>query len=64
VAIFLEGLYDVIHDAIICKSYVFAYSRGSRLFFSGSRDCAYSSNAHTVSCEKRIYDMNTRVYFY
>jgi len=34
-------------------------------FFSGSRECAYSY-AHTVSFEKRIYDINTinRVYFY
>ena len=29
----LEGPYDVIHDAIVCKSYVFADSQGSRLFF-------------------------------
>jgi len=36
--------------------------QGSRLFFSGSRECAYS-NTHAVSCEKRIYYMNTRVYF-
>jgi len=42
---------------------VFADTQGSRLFFSGSRECAYS-NAHTVSCEKRIYDINTGVYFY
>jgi len=32
-AIFLEGPYDVIHDVIVCKSYVFADSQGSRLFF-------------------------------
>jgi len=31
--------------------------------FSGSRECAYS-NAHTVSCEKRIYDINAGVHFY
>ena len=30
---FLEGTNDVIHDVIVCKSYVFAYSQGSRLFF-------------------------------
>jgi len=29
----LEGPYDVIHDVIVCKSYVFADSQGSRLFF-------------------------------
>ena len=29
----LEGPYDVIHDVIVWKSYVFAYSQGSRLFF-------------------------------
>jgi len=31
--------------------------------FSGSRECAYS-NLHTVSSEKAICDMDTRVYFY
>ena len=31
--------------------------------FSGSRECAYSS-AHTVSCEKIVYNINTRVYSY
>jgi len=30
---FLEGSYDVIHDVIVCKSYAFAYSQGSPLFF-------------------------------
>ena len=30
---FLEGPYDVIHDVIVCKSYVFADLQGSRLFF-------------------------------
>jgi len=30
---FLEGPYDVIHNVIFCKSYVFAYSQRSRLFF-------------------------------
>jgi len=30
----LEGSYDVIHDVIVCKSYVFADSQGSRLFFT------------------------------
>jgi len=49
----LEGPYDVIHDVIICQSYVFADSQGSHLFFSGSRECAYS-NAHTVSCEEKF----------
>jgi len=29
----LEGPYDVIHDVNVCKSYVFADSQGSRLFF-------------------------------
>jgi len=29
----MMGPYDVIHDVIVCKSYVFAYSQGSRLFF-------------------------------
>jgi len=29
----LEGPYDVIHDVIVCKSYVFADSQGSSLFF-------------------------------
>ena len=28
------------------------------VFFSGSRECAYS-NLRTVNCEKRIYHMNT-----
>jgi len=39
---------------------VFADLQGFRLFFSSSRECAYS-NAHTVSCEKIIYDINTGV---
>jgi len=59
----VEGPYDVIHDVIVCKSYVFVDSQGTRLFFSCSQDSAYS-NSHTVSCEKIICDMNTRVYFY
>jgi len=29
----VEGPYDVIHDVIVCKSYVFTDSQGSRLFF-------------------------------
>ena len=29
----LDGLYDVIHDVIVCKSCVSADSQGSRLFF-------------------------------
>jgi len=29
--ILLEGPYDVIHDVIVCKSYVFADSQGTRL---------------------------------
>jgi len=29
----LVGPYDVIHDVIVCKSYVFVDSQGSRLFF-------------------------------
>jgi len=29
----LEGPYDVIHDVIVCKSYIFAVSQSSRLFF-------------------------------
>jgi len=29
----LEGPYDVIHDFIVCKSYVFAHSQGTRLFY-------------------------------
>jgi len=29
----LEGPCEVIHDVIVCKSYVFADSQGSRLFF-------------------------------
>jgi len=32
-AIFTGGPYDVIHDVIVCKSYVFADSQGFRLFF-------------------------------
>ena len=32
-AIFSGGPCDVIHDVIVCKSYVFAYSQSSRLFF-------------------------------
>jgi len=47
----LEGPYDVIHDVIVCQSYVFADSRGFPFVFSGSRECVYS-NVHTVSCEK------------
>jgi len=31
--------------------------------FSGSRECAYST-ANTVSCETRVYDINTRGYSY
>jgi len=31
----LEDPYDVTHDVIVCKSYVFADSQGSRLFFLG-----------------------------
>jgi len=30
----VEGPYDVTHDVIVCKSYVFADKQGSRLFFS------------------------------
>jgi len=29
----MEGPYDVIHDVIACKSYIFPDSQGSRLFF-------------------------------
>jgi len=29
----MEGQYYVIHDVIVCKSYVFADSQGFRLFF-------------------------------
>jgi len=29
----LEGLYDLIHDVIVCKSYVLVDSQGFRLFF-------------------------------
>jgi len=29
----LEGPCDVIHDVIVCKSYVFAESQGTRLVF-------------------------------
>jgi len=61
--ILLEGPYDVIHDVIVCKSYVFADSQGTRLYFSGGRECTYS-NAHTVICAKTICDIYTRVSFY
>jgi len=47
----LEDPYDVIHDVIVCRSYVFSDTQGSRSFFSVGRERAFS-NAHTVSCEK------------
>jgi len=31
--------------------------------FCGSRECAYSS-AHTLSCEKIVFDAKTRLYSY
>jgi len=41
---------------------VFADSQRSCLFFSGRRECAYST-AHTISCEKRVYDIHWSVFF-
>jgi len=42
---------------------MFSLVRKVPVCFFDSRECAYS-NVHTVSCEKRIYDINTRVYLY
>ena len=51
---------DVIHDVIVCKKHVFADSQNKRFpfVFSDNLECGYS-NAHTVSCGKRVYDINT-----
>ena len=56
----LERPYDVIHDVIVCKKHVFADSQNKRFpfVFSDNRECGYS-NAHTVSCDKRVYDIDT-----
>jgi len=44
---------------------MFSLIRNVLLSFSGSRRCAYAySTAHTVNCEKRVYDINTTVYSY
>jgi len=43
---------------IFCKSYVFADSQGTRLFFQVTVENVLT-HAHTVSCEKRIYNINT-----
>jgi len=52
----LEGPYDVIYDVIVCKKWCFRWFARFPFVFSGSGECAYS-NAHTVNCENRIYDM-------
>jgi len=43
----LEGPNDVIHDVNVCKSYVFADSQGSRLFFPVVENVV--THAHTVT---------------
>jgi len=54
----MEGPYDVIHDIILCKSYIFADSQGSRLFFPKVE------NVLTQMHIQLLREVNTRVHFY
>ena len=49
----LEGSYDVIHDVIVCQSYVFADSQGSRLFFPGVENVL--TQIHIQSAARREF---------
>ena len=51
----LEGPYDVIHDVIVCKSYIFADSQGSRLFFPLVENVLTQMHIHSPLREENLW---------